>query len=286
MCHGLVLYSFLATFSVILFTNMSGFTSLLLTCSVAILIYMTVWFIVAVIRKRNDIADIAWGLGFIVAASVALSRNSQPSILSYVSLVLVILWGLRLAVHIYMRNHGKTEDFRYAQWRKDWGKFFLVRSYLQVFILQGLLLLCVVMPVTISVGLAHTVDITVWAVAGGILWAFGFYFEAIGDYQLLKFVKNPKNKDSLMDRGLWQYTRHPNYFGEVTQWWGLWLILCATTVPGEYKLIGIIGPLTITTLILFVSGIPLLEKKYANNAAYQKYAKRTNKFFPWSASKN
>ncbi len=243
---------------------------------------MTSWFAVSVVRKRNDLADIAWGLGFVLVAAFAYSQNDQPGNLAKLSLALTVIWGLRLAIHIAMRNRGKNEDYRYAQWRHDWGKFFYIRSYLQVFLLQGLLLLLVVMPVTLTAGLSTRTDLSAWAAAGVITWTFGFYFEAIGDLQLSRFIRNPANKGKLMTSGLWQYTRHPNYFGEVTQWWGLWLILCASTLPTSTKLLGLIGPVTITTLILFVSGVPLLEKKYAKDKAFQKYAAKTNKFFPWS----
>ncbi len=258
------------------------YTNLLLTNSLIVLCYMSIWFVTSVIKKRNDIADIAWGLGFIVVAWSSLLQNTSKSNLSYLSVALTTIWGLRLAIHIHSRNRNKTEDFRYAQWRKDWGKFFYLRSYLQVFIFQGLLLLLVSLPVAFTAGLPNKVSISAWAAAGLVTWAFGFYFESVGDYQLSKFISNKANKGKLMTSGLWQYTRHPNYFGEVIQWWGLWLILTATDLNSGIKFWGLIGPVTITVLILFVSGIPLLEKKYADNPEYKKYAKKTNKFFPWN----
>ena len=263
----------------------NSYTNLLLISSTTLLLYMTFWFLVSQLRKRNDVADIAWGLGFMVVAIVNLIGNKTPSSASWLATILTTIWGFRLAFHIYLRNRGKTEDFRYAQWRKDWGKWFVLRSYAQVFLLQGLLLLLVVQPVIITARLAHSVSVSAWLAAGILTWVFGFYFESVGDWQLTQFIKNPKHKGKLMNQGLWQYTRHPNYFGEVTQWWGLWLVLCATNVAVGYKFIGLIGPLAITTLILFVSGIPLLEKKYADNPAYQAYTKKTSKFFPRSPKK-
>lgn len=257
-------------------------TSLLLATAGVIWIYMTVWFVVALIKKRNDLADIAWGLGFVIAALHAYVRNDRPGSLATLSLALTGIWGLRLASHIWLRNRGKTEDYRYAQWRRDWGKWFYLRSYAQVFLLQGLLLCLVVTPVVLTAGLSTKTNLSTWAAAGVITWLFGFYFEAVGDYQLSRFLANPANKGKLMTSGLWQYTRHPNYFGEVSQWWGLWIILCASTLPVSYKLLGLIGPATISTLILFVSGVPLLEKRYAKDKAFQAYAKKTNKFFPWT----
>ncbi len=259
---------------------MSGLTSLLLNLAIVLAIYMTGWFFVSVVRRRNDLADIAWGLGFVLVAIVSQLFNSNPGDLSKLSVALTTVWGLRLSVHILLRNRGKNEDFRYAKWRHDWGKYFYLRSYLQVFILQGFLLFLVSLPVILTAGRSTATNLQVWALAGLVTWLTGFFFEAVGDLQLSQFVSNPKNKGKIMTSGLWKYTRHPNYFGEVTQWWGLWLILCASTLPTSYKLIGLIGPMTITTLILFVSGVPLLEKKYAKNADYKKYAAKTSKFIP------
>lgn len=264
---------------------MSAITPLLADTSIVIFIYMTTWYVLSLIRKRMDIVDIAWGLGFVVATVTAFFRIRSHGTLAWLALLLVSIWGLRLAIHIGTRNRGKAEDFRYAQWRKDWGKYFLLRSYLQVFLFQGLLLIVVALPALFTAGLLHTMEVSAWTLAGLLTWAFGFYFEAVGDWQLRKFISNPQNKGKIMNQGLWQYTRHPNYFGEVTQWWGIWLILCSTSVAGNYKLLGLLGPVTITLLILFVSGVPLLEKKYADNKDFQKYAKRTNKFFPWSPRK-
>jgi steroid 5-alpha reductase family enzyme len=241
---------------------------------------MSAWFVVSILRKRNDVADIAWGLGFVVVAIIAETHNAHPGALSKLSVALTTIWGLRLATHILLRNRGKNEDYRYAKWRHDWGKFFLIRSYFQVFLLQGVLLFLVVLPVTLTAGLSTRTDLTVWAAAGILTWLFGFFFEAVGDFQLAQFSANPANKGKVMTQGLWKYTRHPNYFGEVTQWWGLWLILCASTLPASHKLLGLVGPATITTLILFVSGVPLLEKRYAHDKDYQKYAKKTSKFIP------
>lgn len=246
---------------------------------------MTAWFTASIVRRRNDIVDIAWGLGFVIVAWYAYIQNPQPGNLAKISLGLTTIWGLRLTLHIASRHLGKQEDFRYAGWRLEWGKFFFIRSYLQIFLLQGILLALVAIPITLTIGATTRADITAWAAAGVLTWAFGFYFEALGDWQLKKFMAKPANKGKLMISGLWQYTRHPNYFGEVTQWWGLWLILCASTLPTPYKLLGLIGPITITILILYISGVPLLEKKYAKDKAFQEYAKKTNKFFPWNPTK-
>jgi steroid 5-alpha reductase family enzyme len=141
--------------------------------------------------------------------------------------------------------------------------------------LQGLLMIIIAIPVT-RISIAEPSSLTLLDLLGVLVWVTGFLFEAIGDYQLLQAKKDPANKGKIMRTGLWQYTRHPNYFGEVLLWWGMYLI--ALSVPGGWSTI--IGPLTITFLILKVSGIPLLEKKYEGNADFDEYKRTTNAFFP------
>jgi steroid 5-alpha reductase family enzyme len=241
----------------------------------AVLVYMTGWFIAARLKGRNDIADVAWGPGFIVAAGVSLLAAGLYPPRGMLVSTLVLIWGVRLAAHIHARNRGRGEDRRYRQWREEWGRWFVLRSFLQVFILQGLLLVMVASPViyangSVSPGLGW-LDLT-----GLLVWLTGFSFEALGDWQLLQFLRNPGNRGQLMTSGLWRYTRHPNYFGEVTLWWGVWLIVLS--VPGGW--LTIIGPLTITGLIFKVSGIPMLEKGYEGRADFAAYKRRTSAFFP------
>jgi steroid 5-alpha reductase family enzyme len=236
---------------------------------------MSLWFVVSLIKKRNDVADVAWGLGFVIMAwaSYFLSNNSGTR--GLLVNILVSVWGLRLAWHIYSRNKGKKEDYRYFAWREEWGKWFYLRSYLQVYLFQGLLLFLIVLPVLIINKNSETV-FGFLDFLGVAVWLFGFFFEAVGDMQLKNFIKNKENKGKIMESGLWSYTRHPNYFGEVTQWWGIW-ILALSTPNG---LLGIVGPITITFLILKVSGIPLLEKKMSENPEFEDYKKRVSMFFP------
>jgi len=182
--------------------------------------------------------------------------------------------GTRLAWHIYHRNKNKPEDSRYLEWQKTWNNFYL-RSYLQVFLLQGVLLYLISLPV-IFINHSATNDFGLLEIIGLFIWGLGFYFESVGDRQLKDFISNPANKGKLMDQGLWRYSRHPNYFGEVTQWWGIFLI--ALSLPGSF--FTVIGPLTINILIIFVSGIPLLEKKYAGRPDFEKYKKKTSIFIP------
>ncbi len=238
-------------------------------------VYMSLWFVFSLIKKRNDVADVAWGLGFVLMTWFSFFFSNIYSTRGILVGILVSIWGLRLAWHIHRRNKGKAEDYRYIAWRKEWGKWFYLRSYLQVYLLQGMFLFLIVVPVLIinkNAGPAlGSLD-----VLGVAVWLLGFYFEAVGDAQLAHFIKNPENQGKLMQNGLWAYTRHPNYFGEVTQWWGLWLV--AVSVPSGW--LGIIGPITITFLILKVSGIPMLEKKMAENPEFIEYKKRVSVFFP------
>lgn len=245
-----------------------------LTLALTLLAYMTAWFILSVIKKRNDLADIAWGLGFILLSWLALFLGSF-SLRGLLVNLLISVWGGRLAWHIWQRNRRKQEDYRYAAWRKDWGKFFYLRSFFQVYLLQGVFLFLIIQPVLFI----HRHEATVLGFVDLLalsLWLFGFYFESVGDAQLKAFVSNPANKGKLLETGLWKYSRHPNYFGEVTQWWGIFLF--SLSLSGSLPVI--IGPLTITALILFVSGVPLLEKKYAGRPDFEAYKKRTSIFLP------
>ena len=247
---------------------------LFLISAVILLIYVTSWFILAIILNRNDIIDIAWGLGYVVLTVYYLLYYplSGRSILIG---VLIAIWGLRLAAYVFLRNLGKSEDFRYLNWRNTWKAFYL-RSYFQIYILQGTLLLIIISPYTMLVYNNSQPDLNWLDLAGTLIWLIGFVFELVGDYQMSLFKKNPSNKGKILSSGLWKYTRHPNYFGEVLLWWGIFIISLSS--PGAVY--GIIGPITISVLILFVSGIPMLEEKYKDRKDFMEYKKRTSIFFP------
>jgi steroid 5-alpha reductase family enzyme len=240
-----------------------------------IFIYMTVWFILAAISKRNDVADMAWGLGFIVVVYYLYERTLNNSPQFSLILLLTTLWGVRLSTHIYRRFIKKSEDSRYAEMKKNWGAWYYPRTYLQVFILQGCLMLFISMSAIITSQTTH-ISLNFLNVIGVTVWLIGFFFETLGDLQLTQFLANPINKGKLMTSGLWSLTRHPNYFGEVSQWWGIFLI--AVTQP--LGLIAIISPLTISYMILKVSGIPLIERKYIGRKDFEEYKKKTSAFFP------
>lgn len=244
-----------------------------------ILIYVTIWYGIALIKKRNDVADIAWGIGYILIC-VYLFITQHRSSVSLLLYLLIVCWGLRLSLHIYFRNRKKTEDFRYRQWREDWGKTFYWRTYLQVFLLQGIILLIIISPV-IFASVKVSEQWNVCTFIGLACWLTGFYFQSVADYQLSVFTKQRKSKNEIMQTGLWKYSRHPNYFGELMMWWGIFIII----FPMEGSIYFIISPLTISFLLLFVSGIPLLEKKYEGNTAFQLYKKRTSALIPMPPKK-
>ena len=239
-----------------------------------VLVYASIWFIISVIKQRNDVADIAWGIGYIVlVAYFFLTRpHSGRALLVY---VLVLIWGVRLATHIFLRSRGKTEDFRYKKWRDEWGKYFYLRSYFQVYILQGIAVLCIASPILVVAAFPQS-SLNALDFLGLSIWLVGFIFEAVGDFQLSRFIKDPRNRNKIMKTGLWKYTRHPNYFGEVTMWWGMFLVLLSS----PKGIAAILSPLTITYLLLFVSGIPMLEKQYQGNVEFEEYKKKTSAFFP------
>lgn len=257
------------------------FWDLFLISALTIFVYMTLFFFLSLMLKDSSIVDIGWGIGFIVVAIITLLISQNYCFKQISTTVLTFIWGIRLALHIFFRNKGKGEDWRYKQWRRDWKEAFIPRAFFQIFMLQGFLMLVISTQIIFIIS-STAKTISFFDIAGIFIWLLGFLFESIGDYQLMRFKKKPENKGRIMKYGLWKYTRHPNYFGEVTLWWGIFLI--ALSMPKGY--LTIISPLTITFLILKVSGIPLLEKKYKDNKEFQEYKKVTSGFFPWFQKKS
>lgn len=246
-----------------------------------IFIYFTVLFFIAQKLHNNSIVDLAWGVGFVLVALTGYIVMPEKTKISTTILVLVTVWGVRLFWHLAKRNIGKPEDYRYVNMRKRWGKHWAkLKAYLNVFVLQGVLLLVVSLPILLT--MTSSVKAFYWWNGVGILvWVIGFAFETIGDYQLTKFKKKESNHGKLLTTGLWSITRHPNYFGEALSWWGIFLI----SLNQVRNVWGVIGPLTITLLLLFVSGVPLLEKKYGQRPDFVAYAEKTSKFLPFIGKK-
>ncbi len=247
--------------------------------AVFILVYMTLVFFVALLKRDNGIVDIGWGIGFILVSFYAFLQTA-PYFTDLIVTILVFIWGLRLSYNIFLRNWDKEEDFRYKNWRESWGKIFILRSYFQIFIFQGIMMFLIVSPV-LYINIAAETN-TLFLILGTLVWLIGFLFETVGDEQLRQFKANPENKGKVMQYGLWKYTRHPNYFGEAVMWWGIWIItfgvFYSDVVQPWYFLV---SPVLITFLLRFVSGVPLLEKKMMEREEFVEYAKKTNPFVPW-----
>ena len=239
-------------------------------------VYMSSIFLVALARKDNSIVDIAYGGAFIAAVAAAglVSGTGHPR--QFLVAAMVTIWGLRLVAHLYVRNRGRGEDFRYRKWREEWGSSFLVRSFFQIYVLQGAVVLIVASP-AILVMASPGENLGLLDMAGLVIWMLGFIFESVGDRQLLVFKRDPLNKGRIITSGLWRYSRHPNYFGECTLWWGVFLVAMGS--PGS--LWTAVSPLTINFLLLRVSGIPMLERKYEGDSAFEEYKRRTSPLIPW-----
>ena len=238
--------------------------------------FFTLFFVLAVILKNNSIVDIAWGIGFLLVSIYNFLALKTPDLSDMITLVLIALWSLRLSIHIFIRNYKKPEDFRYRKWRNDWGRTFYIRSFFQIFMLQAFLQFITVLPVIYGYVNKTTTDMTVF-IAGTFVFLFGFVFEAAADKQLKDFKKDPVNKGRIIKTGLWKYSRHPNYFGEFMVWAGVFILSLGRGVG----IIGVISHLLMYLLLRYVSGVPLLEKKYAGNPEFEEYRKETSVFFPW-----
>ena len=250
--------------------------SLLLTVAMVVFVYMVGLFVLAQVLRNYSIVDIGWGLGFIAVVAALFVRNPVLFPAKVLMTALIAVWGLRLAIHILRRNAGKPEDFRYANMRKKWGRRAVVNSFFFIFMLQGVLMLVVSFSATVLFSSPPS-PLGALDILGALVFLAGFFFETVGDAQLAAHVRDPQSKGKLMTRGLWSITRHPNYFGEATLWWGIALI--ALSSPAGWA--ALISPAAITCLLLFVSGVPLLEKKYAGRPDWEAYKRRTSKFFPW-----
>lgn len=258
-------------FLIIFFTNLA-----------IIMGFMTLVWVLSVIMKNASIVDIFWGLGFIFISLINFIRTDGFITRNILILILVGIWGLRLAVYIFIRNKGKGEDPRYQNFRKKYGKNYWIISLFQVFYLQSVLLWIVSTPIQIGQA-SYTPAYLIWSDFIGIgIWLIGFLFETIGDIQLAIFKSKDENKGKVFDKGLWKYTRHPNYFGESLIWWGIFFIAVST----PYGIYSIISPILITFLLLRVSGVTMLEKGIKKTKPeYEDYIKKTSSFFPWFPKK-
>ena len=246
-----------------------------------LLVFFIMTFFVAKSQKNNGLIDIVWGLGFVVSSLMSYFVGNPTGTVPRVMTLLVAIWGLRLSFYLARRNLGKPEDFRYADMRAKWDpRTFHIRMFIQIYLLQ-LVLNYIINLTTIVTNLEDQSSWGLLATLGVIVWIIGFIFESVGDAQLRKFRTVPANKGKLITTGLWRYTRHPNYFGEATQWWGLYLM---AVNEGRFLLL-IVSPLVITFFLLYVSGVPLLERKFAGRPDWEVYKAKTSRFVPWFPKK-
>ena len=252
-----------------------------ISTALVVFVYFTLVFILAQVLKNNSIVDSFWGPGFFVVTIFNFLFSENRGLRSGLIFILISMWAFRLFTHITIRNWNKPEDYRYQDMRKKWGDSFVtLKAFIRVFMVQGVFLYIISLPI-ISVNHSKIQSLNPLNILGLILWIIGFYFEAVGDRELKNFKGKAENKGKILQDGLWKYTRHPNYFGESTMWWGIFLISII-----NFKQIGlVISPMVITYLLLFVSGVPLLENKYKDRPEFIEYSKRTNKFFPWFPKK-
>jgi steroid 5-alpha reductase family enzyme len=251
--------------------------SVLLASALAIVVLMVVTWVVSLVVTDASIVDIIWGAGFVVVAATAAVVGEGYSDRRFLLLALVGIWGLRLSGYLAWRNLGHGEDYRYVAMREKFGASFWWISLFQVFLLQGVLMWVVSLPVQLSASAEEPASFGPLAAAGIAVWTVGLLFETVGDAQLAGFKADPVNEGRVMDRGLWRYTRHPNYFGDFCVWWGIFLV-AAETGPGRF---GIVGPLVMSFLLIRVSGVAMLEKTIGTRRpGYVDYVERTSAFFP------
>ena len=243
----------------------------------AVLFMGFVW-LLSLPTRNASLADIFWGPGFVLLAWLSFAQTDGYLGRKLLLVLLTTAWGLRLSLYIAWRNWGHGEDRRYQAWRANRGESFWWVSLFTVFLTQAMLLWLVSLAAQIGQLSPTPANLTGLDLLGTLIWAFGFSFEAVADWQLAHFKADPANQGRVMNHGLWAYSRHPNYFGESLVWWGLFLIALAT----PYGWWTLVSPVLITFLLLRVSGVTLLEKDIVERRPeYREYKETTSAFFPW-----
>ena len=248
-----------------------------LIAAIVIFGFVNFAYLLSRVIKRNDLMDIFWGIGFLLTSFILLLLTDYKPMYKWLLFILITAWALRLSLHILVKNWGKPEDFRYRNWREEWGKTEWWRSYLQIYLLQGFFMYLIALPITSVMGKSYLMTsfpTDSYVVYPTILAILGLLIESIADFQKSRFKQ--KHPSGLMKTGLWRYSRHPNYFGEAVFWWGIAGFTILT-----FPIIGIISAATINVLLRYVSGVPMLEKAKEGNKAYDQYKKETPVFVPF-----
>jgi steroid 5-alpha reductase family enzyme len=258
-----------------------SFWNIYLNASFVVLTLITIFWIISVVIKNASIVDSLWGLGFMAMSWYALTQVELYT-RNVLLVVLVTIWALRLSGYITWRNWGKGEDFRYQNFRQKYGPDrYWWFSFFQVFLLQGILILLIAAPLMATLYLTKSNQLNIIDYIAVVIWLIGFIFESGGDFQMARFKADTANKGKVMNQGFWKLTRHPNYFGDATQWWayGLFSVAVGCYLP-------LLSSLIMTLLLLKVSGVALLEKTLTTTKPkYHEYIKRTSAFVPWFPKK-
>ena len=241
----------------------------------ALLLGFVVW-LISLVKRDVSIVDSIWSLLFLVAAAIYFATAQERTTLSVLVLALVALWAFRLSIHITWRNLGEEgEDRRYQAMRERNNPNFAFKSLYIVFGFQALIAWFISLPLWAAIHSGGTINGV--AIIGVVLWAIGMFFESVGDWQLSRFKADPANKGKVMNYGLWRYSRHPNYFGNATIWWGFYFLALSV---GAWSTI--VAPIAMTFLLLKFSGVALLEKDIAERRPkYAQYIESTSAFIPW-----
>ena len=250
---------------------------------IAVLIALTLLWLLSLRLRDASIIDVFWGFGFVLCNWVTLiliDNEIHPR--QWLVHGLVTLWGLRLSIHLLIRNTGKGEDSRYKRWREQGGPRWWLKSAYRIYAFQGVILLVVAAPLILVNSEARQSDLGWLDLFGAGVWLTGFLIEVIADQQLTLFISSKNTADDtlegkVLDTGLWHYSVHPNYFGDALQWWGIWLI--ALSVPLGY--LSIIGPLLMTLVFMGISNGVLERSLSKRRPGYANYLKRTSHFIPW-----
>jgi steroid 5-alpha reductase family enzyme len=259
-----------------------SFLTNFLTTGIVIFSLMVFLWVVSLILKNSSIVDIFWGAGFVISAWTYFLLTPEGFFgRKFLLVVITTIWGLRLTIHILVRNWGKSEDYRYQKWRTESGRIWWIKSLFQVFFLQGILMWVISAPLLAAQMSASPARLTVLDLLGVLLWAVGFFFEAAGDFQLTRFKSNPANRGKVLATGVWRLSRHPNYFGDSAQWWGFYFI--ALAAGGWWT---VFSPVIMTLFLIKISGVALLEKTLKNTKpGYKEYVESTSAFIPWPPKK-
>jgi steroid 5-alpha reductase family enzyme len=250
--------------------NLTGLLANLGITAVAVLVVMLVAMGIALLRGRHDGVDTVWGLGFAVIALVGLAVSHS----GYLVTALTVIWGVRLALHIQLRNGRRPEDPRYARLMSRATGNPHWYAFRKIYLTQGVIMWFVSWPVQAAQHEAAPFGVFSWL--GVVVWLVGMGFESVGDWQLAAFKADPANQGKIMDRGLWRYTRHPNYFGDACVWWGLYLVACQHWVGA----LTVLSPLVMTFFLTRGTGKALTERAMANRPGYAEYIQRTSGFLP------